>query len=111
MNWRLLLIGVFVSLTFVLGADERLTITVEPAVAVAPATVRVRARIQPDVDNRTLEIVAESTDFYSSSELSLDGDRAPRVSAFEFRSLPVGDLTVTVALVSATDDAARTSLE
>jgi hypothetical protein len=102
MSWRVLLIGVFLNLASVLGADERLTIVVVPSVAIAPATVRVRATIQPDADNRTLEVVAESTDFYSSSQLPLDGDRAPRVKAFEFRSLPSGDLRVTVALVSVT---------
>ena len=72
------------------GADEKLTMTVSPAVAFAPATLVVRARIETDSRNRTFQIVAESSDFYRASEVQLDGDNAPVTNTFEFRSLPSG---------------------
>src|SRR5262245_13822657 len=72
------------------GADEKLTMTVSPAVAFAPATLVVRARIENDSRNRAFQIVAESSDFYRSSEIQLDGDNAPVSNTFEFRSLPSG---------------------
>jgi hypothetical protein len=80
------------------GADQKLAVRVSPAVAFAPATLVVRAMIQSDPDNRTVEIVAESNDFYRSSEMQLDGERAPRVNVFEFRSLPSGTYLVTATL-------------
>lgn len=62
----------------------------------------VRATIVSDPDNRTVEIVAESPDFYRSSEMQLDGDRAPRTTVFEFRSLPPGSYEVTAILRGST---------
>ena len=72
------------------GQPDRLTLRVSPAVAFAPANMVVRASIAADADNRTIEIIAESDTFYRSSQVPLDGDRAPRTSLFEFRSLPPG---------------------
>jgi len=43
-------------------------------------------------------VVAESTEFYRSSEIELDGARAPRTSLFEFRSLPPGTYEVRATL-------------
>jgi hypothetical protein len=80
------------------SADEKLTMTVWPAVAFAPATLIVRAHIESDSRNRAVEIVAESTDFYRSSEIQLDGDNAPVTNTFEFRSLPPGSYNVTATL-------------
>ena len=62
--------------TLPLGAGERMTMKVSPAVAFAPANLIVRATVDADADNRAIEIVAESTDFYRSSEIQLDGDQA-----------------------------------
>jgi hypothetical protein len=80
---------------------ERLTIRVSPAVAFAPANLIVRAMIQADADNRAVAIVAESPDFYRASEIELDGDRAPRTTVFEFRSLPSGTYDVKAVLIDA----------
>ncbi len=84
-----------------LGAGEKLVIQVSPAMAFAPANLRVRTMIEADVENRSVEVVAESEDFYRSSEVQLDGDRAPRTNVFEFRSLPPGAYDVTVKLLNA----------
>jgi hypothetical protein len=80
--------------TLPLGAGEKMTMKVSPAVAFAPANLIVRAMIIADADNRAVEIVAESTDFYRSSMIQLEGDKAARINQFEFRSLPPGTYEV-----------------
>ena len=81
-----------------LGAGERLTLRVSPAVSFAPANLVVRATIQAAAENRAVEVVAESSEFYRSSEIELDGENAPRTNLFEFRSLPSGTYEVRVTL-------------
>ena len=82
-----------------LGAGERLTLKVSPAVAFAPANLIVRAMIVADPDNRAIEIIAESPDFYRSSSIQLEGDKAARTNMFEFRSLPPGTYEVRANLL------------
>ena len=81
------------------GAGERMTMKVTPAVAFAPANLVVRAVVEADADNRAIAVVAESEDFYRSSEIQLDGDHAPRTNTFEFRSLPPGTYSVKAMLM------------
>lgn len=83
------------------GERERLTVRVSPAVSFAPANLIVRATIEADAQNRAVEIVAESEDFYRSSEIELDGEHAPRTNTFEFRSLPGGRYDVKATLIGA----------
>jgi len=91
MSVRLFCFGILLlSLTLPLVAGERMIIKVSPAVAFAPANLIVRTMIEADARNRFVEIVAESNDFYRSSEIQLDGEHAPRTTTFEFRSLPPG---------------------
>lgn len=80
------------------GESDRMTLRVSPSVAFAPANLVVRATIPASEDNRAVEIVAESDSFYRSSEIQLEGDRAPRTSVFEFRSLPQGTYEVRAIL-------------
>jgi hypothetical protein len=80
------------------GAGDRLTLKVSPAVSFAPANLVVRTMIEADKENRGMEIVAESADFYRSSEIELDGENAPRTNIFEFRSLPSGTYQVKAVL-------------
>ena len=81
------------------GAGERISITASPAVAFAPANLIVRAIIEANADNRAVEIVAESADFYRSSQVQLEGDRAPRTTQFLFHSLPPGTYDVRATLI------------
>lgn len=78
---------------------ERLTMAVSPAQSFAPTTLTIRVHVKPDAENRALEIVAESGDYYRSSRIPLDGYEAPRTIVVELRSLPVGDYEVRGALV------------
>ena len=102
MKRRAVLLGillVWTSLPLRAGEPAPITIRVSPAVAFAPANLRVRATIESNARNRSVEIVAESLDFYRSSEIQLDGDQAPRTSVFEFRSLPPGVYEVRATLI------------
>ena len=83
------------------GAPERLSMKASPAVSFAPANLVVRAMIEADADNRFVEIVAESADFYRSSQVQLEGETAPRTNQFEFRSLPPGTYEVRALLIGA----------
>ena len=100
MMLRAMLFGVLL-LTFCLplGAGERMTLRVSPSVSFAPANLIVRTQIEADAQNRGVEIVAESPEFYRSSEIQLDGERAPRTTTFEFRSLPPGTYEVKATLI------------
>jgi hypothetical protein len=80
------------------GADGKLSMKVSPAVAFAPANLSVRTTIASAADNRAIEIVAESGDFYRSSEMQLDGESAPKTTIFQFRSLPMGEYSVRAVL-------------
>ena len=85
-----------------LAASEPLTARVSPPVsAPAPRDVVVRALIEPDVRNRAVEFVAESTAIYASSTMELDSDRAPRLQEVRFRELPAGRYEIRVTLMGA----------
>jgi hypothetical protein len=90
-----------VTATLGTAAGEKLDLKVSPAVAFAPANLVVRTMVESDAENRAIEIVAESDDFYRSSQVQLDGDRAPRTNLFEFRSLPPGTYEVRAKLLGA----------
>jgi hypothetical protein len=95
MKVRAALLGMLmITATRPLGAGEKITMKVSPAVAFAPANLIVRAMVIADADNRAVEIVAQSEDFYRSSMIQLDGENAARTSQFEFRSLPPGTYEV-----------------
>ena len=74
---------------------------VSPAVAFAPANLVVRATIPPTPTTGRSKSCAESDDFYRSSEIQLEGERAARTNMFEFRSLPPGMYEVRANLVGA----------
>jgi len=99
MKWRAVILGMVIAAAAApIRANDRLDLRVSPTVSFAPANLVVRATVEANRDNRSIEIVAESEDFYRSSEMQLDGDRAPRTTLFEFRSLPTGSYQVRAVL-------------
>jgi hypothetical protein len=82
-------------------AKEPLSIRVSPAMSFAPATLVIRARVEPDADNRAMEVIADSEGFYRSSAIQLEGDRAPKTTTVELRSLPPGEYEVTAVVIGA----------
>ena len=98
MKVRWLAAGLMVFALPGLAASDRLAMRVSPSVAFAPANLIVRAVVEADRSNRAIEIIAESPEFYRSSEIQLDGERGPRTTQFEFRSLPRGMYSVRAVL-------------
>lgn len=102
MTWRAVLLGLLMLITTLpTGAGDRIAMKVSPAVAFAPANLVVRAMIAADPENRVIAVVAASDDFYRSSEIQLEGDKAPRTTTFEFRHLPSGTYEVRARLLGA----------
>ena len=90
-----------------LSAGERLAMRVSPSVAFEPALLTVRTVIEADIENRALEIVVQSADYYRSSSIQLEGASAPRLNVFEFRNLP--NRTYDVMSVLVRSDGERTT--
>jgi hypothetical protein len=70
---------------------ESLKMSVSPAQSLAPAYLRIRLTVEPNAVNRTVSVVAESDDYFRSSELPLEGENGPRTIFFEFRGVPSGE--------------------
>jgi hypothetical protein len=79
-------------------ATEKLTLRVTPNVSTAPSTVIVKAMVARSAGNRSLHIEADSGTFFRSSEIQLDGDKAPVVTEIRLNSLPGGQYTVMAVL-------------
>lgn len=80
------------------NASEKLMLRVTPNVSAAPSTVVVKATVTRNADNRWLHIEAESGAFYRSSEIQLDGDKAPLITEIRLKNLPGGEYTVKAVL-------------
>jgi hypothetical protein len=97
-KWKVFLPALVIAFSIPAHAGDRVSIRVSPAVSFAPANLFVRATVDVNQDNRSLEIIAESPEFYRSSEITLDGDRAPKVTQMQFKSLPSGYYEVRAVL-------------
>jgi hypothetical protein len=53
--------------------------------------------VEPDAENRSMEVIADSATFYRSSRITLEGDCAPKTMMVEFRRVPPGDYEVSDA--------------
>lgn len=84
-----------------LNGTDALRMHVTPAVARAPALLTVRVNVRAAAENRTLQVVAESPDFYRSSQVDIDGLNSPALNVFEFPNLPQGQYMVRSVLVGA----------
>ena len=80
-------------------AGGKLAMRVSPSVSYEPASVTIQLSVEPDAGNRALAVVAESTEYFRSSQVELDGRRAPRTSVFQYRGLPAGEYFVRGALL------------
>jgi hypothetical protein len=98
MKVRWLMVAITLASTAVGGATERVSMRVSPAFSFAPANLVIRASVEPDAQNRSIEVIADSAEFYRSSMIQLEGDRAPKTMMFEFRSVPPGDYQLTATV-------------
>jgi hypothetical protein len=94
MRVPLMLSAMLALTTMSASGDEQLKIAVSPAQSFAPSNLNIRARVVPNAENRAIEVVAESGDFYRSSQIPLEGEHAPATVMFEFRSVPGGEYQV-----------------
>jgi hypothetical protein len=73
------------------AAASALRIRVTPARAFAPTSLFVQAWIERHPDNRAMRISIESAEYFSSSEIQLDGEASARVRVILFRDVPAGE--------------------
>jgi hypothetical protein len=78
-------------------------------VTAAPATVAVRVTVPPDAANRAVAVALDCDGFFRSSEVPLDGDRAPRSIFLEYRDLPPGSYEIRGVLVGSRGEALATA--
>jgi len=96
---RLSVIALLALVSLGVHAGEPVRVRVVPAFALNPADVIVETVIEPDVRNRGVEITVDSANFFATSTVTLEGDRAPRVRTTHFRQLPAGSYEVSATLV------------
>jgi hypothetical protein len=82
-----------------LTADDKISLHVTPTVSREPAMVNVRAQIERSPENRSLEVTAESVDYFRSSTINLDGEQAPLTTYIALKNLPEGDYRISAVLV------------
>jgi hypothetical protein len=95
-----LLFGLFVLASSSLGAGVSLAVEA-PAVMLVHGPLVVSTVVEPDSANRAVQVIAESPDFYRSSQVQLNGDIAPRRTTFEFKELPSGTYEIRAVLFGA----------
>jgi len=94
MRLRLGLFWLLLSSAVYAGPIDRLTLAASPVSSFAPANLVVRVHVTPDPANRALEVIAESSDYFRSSRMQLDGEDARKTITLEFRGLPPGEYSV-----------------
>ena len=94
MRVPLMLSGLLALTTVSASGTDQLRIAVSPAQSFAPSNLNIRARVVPNPENRAIEVIAESGDFYRSSQIPLEGEHAPATIMFEFRGVPGGEYLV-----------------
>ena len=97
-GYRFFLAAALLTVAFPVDAGEWITMAVSPRQSIGPTNLTVRLSVEPNADNRTLEVIADSGGFYRSSQIQLDGERAARTVFIEFRGVPSGDYQVSGVL-------------
>jgi hypothetical protein len=99
MRLQILVAALLLSLATPLNANVPVSMAVSPVQSFAPAKLIIRLHVEPDAANRTLEVVAESGEYYRSSSIQLNGSDAPRTISFEFRDVSGGNYDVRGTLI------------
>jgi hypothetical protein len=94
-----LLTGVLTAAAIQAGGYEVLHLRVSPELPAEPARVTVYVAVEPDPENRAIEISADSGQFYRSSRVQLDGANASRTSVVSYRDLPAGEYEIRGVLI------------
>ena len=98
---KTLILGAAILCAAAANASEAVRVRVPLAMLRAPADIRIYVMVERHEDNRLLRVSAESSEFFRSSEVALEGDRSARVTLLYFRELPPGEYVVAVELIGA----------
>jgi hypothetical protein len=74
----------------------KLTVRLNPLVRLTRGDARGVVSVPRHVNNRVLRVILESEDYYSLSDVQLNGENAPQSHFFYWRDLPPGSYRVTV---------------
>ena len=89
--------------------DSRLTVRVTGLVLLARGEARGLVMVPRHADNRVLRVILESEDYYSVSDIQLDGEDAALSYPISWRDLPPGSYCVTVQVYGPTGMRTSTS--
>jgi hypothetical protein len=78
------------------GDAPKLTVRVAPLVHLTRGDTRGVVVVPRHADNRLLRVILESEDYYSRSDIQLDGQDAPQDYPLYWRDLPPGSYSVTI---------------
>jgi hypothetical protein len=98
---RAVLMALVLAPAWLQAAGSDLKVRVSPQRGLAPADISVTIALDANDDDRLLEIVVESAEFYQASAIDLDGAKGPHVRDVRFRQLPVGDYEIRVMVSDA----------
>ena len=73
---------------------EVVSIIMEGTYFPEPANVRFTIAVEPNEENRSLWVEADSGALYRASEITLNGAKEKRLHSFMFKSLPGGQYTL-----------------
>jgi hypothetical protein len=93
-----------------LSPDMPLSLHVTPRMAIAGTFVQALVRVYPNVENRLLRVSVESTGYFRSSDVALDGADAKISHLVPLRALPAGSYDVVAVVYGSEGERAR-SLE
>jgi len=92
------------------GDTPKLTVRVAPLVRLTRGDAHGVVIVPRHADNRLLRVIIESDDYYSSSDIQLDGEDAPQNHLLYWRDLPPGFYSVTVRVYGTTGLRQSTSI-
>lgn len=65
----------------------------------APASMTIRATVEPSDDNRNLSVVVDSESYSTNSDIPLEGRSSARLNVIELRDVPSGLYEVRAVLM------------
>lgn len=80
------------------GSDEVVELRLTATFALAPASVGSVIKVPHHADNRLLRVIADSEDYYRSSDISLEGSSAALSHVVWFKEMPAGRYNIEVTV-------------
>lgn len=82
-----------------IAGNEPVKIAVSPVHSFAPSLVRIRVRVEPNTENRMLQVIADGDEFYRRTDVQLEGDHSPATTQMELRDVPGGEYEIKAVLI------------